>query len=182
MTAPRTRPRERRAPSRRRLHPPTPVESFPSMHDARFDKLAQLLVEYSTRLQRGENVLIEAFDVPDAMTIALVRAARKAGATPFTQMQRGRVSRELAMHATRRAARSHRRARAGADEEDGCLHRPARERQHQRALRRADGQDEAGREKNAPGAGPSREENEVGRAALAEPVHGAAGGDEHGGV
>ncbi|MEO5722385.1 MAG: aminopeptidase [Chthoniobacterales bacterium] len=72
------------------------------MQDARFDKLAEVLVGYSTRLQRNENVLIEAFDVPDEMTIALVRAARKAGAVPFTQIQRGRVSRELAMHATDR--------------------------------------------------------------------------------
>lgn len=70
------------------------------MHDPRFDKLAQLLVEYSTRLKRGETVLIEAFDVPDEMTVALVRAARKAGAIPFTQIQRGRVSRELALNAT----------------------------------------------------------------------------------
>ena len=53
------------------------------MHDPRFDKLAQLLVEYSTRLKRNETVLIETFDVPDEMTIALVRAARKAGAIPF---------------------------------------------------------------------------------------------------
>lgn len=72
------------------------------MHDARFDKLAQLLVEYSTQLKRGETVLIEAFDAPDEMTIALVRAARKAGAIPFTQIQRGRVSRELALKATER--------------------------------------------------------------------------------
>ncbi len=72
------------------------------MHDPRFDKLAQLLVEYSTRLQRNETVLIESFDVPDEMTIALVRAARKAGAIPFTQIQRGQVSRELAMKATER--------------------------------------------------------------------------------
>nr|MDQ2659979.1 aminopeptidase [Verrucomicrobiota bacterium] len=72
------------------------------MQDARFDKLAQLLVEYSTRLQRNENVLIEAFDVPDEMTIALIRAARKVGATPFTQIQRGRISRELALEATDR--------------------------------------------------------------------------------
>ena len=49
------------------------------MHDTRFDKLAKLLVEYSTRLKRNETVLIEAFDVPDEMTIALVRAARKVG-------------------------------------------------------------------------------------------------------
>ncbi|MGI9087688.1 MAG: aminopeptidase [Chthoniobacterales bacterium] len=72
------------------------------MHDPRFDKLAQLLVEYSTQLKRNETVLIEAFDVPDEMTIAMVRAARKAGAIPFTQIQRGRVSRELALKAGER--------------------------------------------------------------------------------
>jgi aminopeptidase len=79
-----------------------PVESLTPMHDARFDKLAKVLVEYSTRLKRDESVLIEAFDVPDEMTIALVRAARKAGALPFTQIQRARISRELALKATDR--------------------------------------------------------------------------------
>lgn len=72
------------------------------MHDPRFDKLAQLLVEYSMKLKRNETVLIESFDVPDEMTIAMVRAARKVGALPFTQIQRGRVSRELALNATER--------------------------------------------------------------------------------
>ena len=72
------------------------------MHDARFDKLAKLLVEYSTRLKRNENVLIEAFDVPDEMTIALVQTARKAGAIPFVQVQRARISREIALKATER--------------------------------------------------------------------------------
>ncbi|MFL6531537.1 MAG: aminopeptidase [Chthoniobacterales bacterium] len=72
------------------------------MHDPRFDKLAQLLVEYSTRLKRNETVLIESFDVPDEMTIALVRAARKVGAIPFTQIQHARVSRELALNAGER--------------------------------------------------------------------------------
>ena len=72
------------------------------MQDARFDKLAQVLIEYSTRLKRNETVLIEAFDVPDEMTIALVRAARKVGAIPFTQIQRARVTRELAMNASER--------------------------------------------------------------------------------
>ena len=76
------------------------MESFLSMHDPRFDKLAQLLVEYSMTLKRNETVLIESLDVPDEMTIAMVRAARKVGAIPFTQIQRGRVSRELALHAT----------------------------------------------------------------------------------
>ena len=72
------------------------------MHDPRFDKLAKLLVEYSTRLKRKETVMIEAFDVPDEMTIALVRATRSVGAIPFTQIQRGRVSREVALKATER--------------------------------------------------------------------------------
>ena len=72
------------------------------MPDARFDKLAKLLVEYTTRLKRNENVLIEAFDVPDEMVIALVRAARKAGAVPFVQVQRGRIGRELALEASDR--------------------------------------------------------------------------------
>ena len=84
------------------------------MHDARFDKLAKLLIEYSTRLKRNENLLIEAFDVPDEMTIALVRAARKVGATPFVQVQRNRISRELAMEASNKQldfAASHELAR-----------------------------------------------------------------------
>src|ERR1041385_5558358 len=72
------------------------------MHDLRFDQLAKVLVEYSTRLKRNENVLIEAFDIPDEMTIALIRAARKAGAIPFTQIQRTRVSRALALDASER--------------------------------------------------------------------------------
>jgi aminopeptidase len=72
------------------------------VHDVRFDQLAKLLVEYSIRLKRNENVLIETFDVPDEMIIALVRAARKAGATPFTQIQRAQVSRALALDATER--------------------------------------------------------------------------------
>ncbi len=69
------------------------------MQDARFDQLASLLVHYSTNLQRGEKVLIESFDAPEEMTIALIRAARKAGAIPFSQIQRARVSRELALSA-----------------------------------------------------------------------------------
>ena len=72
------------------------------MHDPRFDKLAKLLVEYSTRLKRDEKVLIEAFDVPDEMTIALVRAARNVGAIPFVQIQSVKVNRELALQASDR--------------------------------------------------------------------------------
>ena len=69
------------------------------MHDPRFDKLARLLTHFSVHLQRGEKVLIDAFEIPDEMTIALVRAARDMGAVPLVQMHHGRVSRELALGA-----------------------------------------------------------------------------------
>ncbi len=72
------------------------------MHDARFDKLAKLLVEYSIRLKRKETVLIETFDIPDEMTIALVRAVRKAGGVPFAQTYHTRVNRALALEASDR--------------------------------------------------------------------------------
>ena len=72
------------------------------MHDARFDKLAKLLVEYSIRLKRNETVLIEAFDIPAEMTVALIRAARKAGGVPFAQTYQTRVNRTLALEASNR--------------------------------------------------------------------------------
>jgi len=72
------------------------------MHDDRFDKLAKLLVEYSIRLKRNETVLIEAFDIPDEMTVALIRAVRKAGGVPFAQTYYTRVNRALALEASDR--------------------------------------------------------------------------------
>jgi len=72
------------------------------MHDDRFEKLAKLLVEYSIRLKRNETVLIEAFDIPDEMTIALIRTVRKAGGVPFAQTYYTRVNRALALEASDR--------------------------------------------------------------------------------
>jgi aminopeptidase len=72
------------------------------MHDARFDKLAKLLVEYSIRLKRNETVLIEAFDIPAEMTVALIRAAREAGGVPFARTYQTRVNRALALEASDR--------------------------------------------------------------------------------
>src|ERR1700729_3191464 len=69
------------------------------MHDPRFDKLAHGLINFSTKLGQGDKVLIDAADIPAEMTIALIRAARAAGALPLAQTQQVRVSRELAMGA-----------------------------------------------------------------------------------
>jgi aminopeptidase len=72
------------------------------MHDARFNDLAKLLVEYSIRLKRNETVLIEGFDVPDEMITALIRAVRRVGGVPFVQIHHGRVSRALALEVSDR--------------------------------------------------------------------------------
>jgi len=60
-----------------------------------YTKLAGVLTGFSTNLQKGERVLIDAFDIPEAMVVALVRAARERGAIPFVNIQRARISREL---------------------------------------------------------------------------------------
>lgn len=70
------------------------------MHDARFTRLAEVLTGFSTALGRGERVLIDAYDIPDAMVIELIRAARGRGAIPYVQIQRARIGRELLRGAT----------------------------------------------------------------------------------
>ncbi len=65
------------------------------MHDPRMDCLAEVLIKHSTRLQPDEKVLIETFDIPEDMVIALIRAARQAGGVPITSYKRSRIQREL---------------------------------------------------------------------------------------
>lgn len=70
------------------------------LSDTRFDALAEVLTGYSTSLKKGERVLIDAFDIPEEMVVALVRAARRRGALPFVQMHNARVGRELGLGVT----------------------------------------------------------------------------------
>lgn len=63
--------------------------------DTRYHDLAKVLTQFSTKLKKDEKVLIDAFDIPDEMVIALVRAARARKAIPFVQIQRSRIAREL---------------------------------------------------------------------------------------
>jgi len=67
--------------------------------DPRITQLADGLIGFSTSLKKGERVLIDAFDVPDAIVIALIRAARRRGAHPYVQNHRARITRELALGA-----------------------------------------------------------------------------------
>jgi aminopeptidase len=65
------------------------------MVDPRFDRLAEVLIGFSTRLQKGEKVLIDTFDIPAEMVISLVRTARAKGAIPLANLQSNVVNREL---------------------------------------------------------------------------------------
>jgi len=69
--------------------------------DPRLNQLAALLTSFSTKLEKGERVLIEAFDVPEAMVVALIRAARARGALPFVLAHQSRITRELMVGATK---------------------------------------------------------------------------------
>ncbi|HZP60088.1 MAG TPA: aminopeptidase [Opitutaceae bacterium] len=67
--------------------------------DPRYFQLADVLTGFSARLKKGERVLIDAFDVPDAIVIALIRAARRRGAHPSVLLHRARITRELMLGA-----------------------------------------------------------------------------------
>lgn len=69
------------------------------LSDPRFDQLASGLAGFSCALQKGERVLIDAFDVPDQMVVSLIRAARARGAHPIVQLHRARITRELMLGA-----------------------------------------------------------------------------------
>lgn len=70
------------------------------MYDSRIDDLARQLVRYSTSVVKGDKVLIDVFDVPESIAIALIRQVREAGATPFVNIHKARISRELGVKAT----------------------------------------------------------------------------------
>ena len=65
------------------------------MTDPRMTRLSDLLTGYSTELKAGEKVLIEAIDIPDEMTVQLIRAARRAGADPLVTIKHNAVQRAL---------------------------------------------------------------------------------------
>ncbi|MFM7100152.1 MAG: aminopeptidase, partial [Verrucomicrobiota bacterium] len=83
-----------------------PVLNSPThMADPRHARLAKLLVEYSCALRRGESVLFDMIDVPDDITVALMRAAREVGASPLVEVRHTRVIREMQRGTTEAHAR-----------------------------------------------------------------------------
>ena len=64
------------------------------MMDPRYPKLAKLLIEYSAKLKKGEAVLLDMIDVPDAFTVELMRAVRKVGGIPIVETRHTQILRE----------------------------------------------------------------------------------------
>lgn len=75
-------------------------EKWKYMTDPRYTKLANLLINYSTKIKKGDRALLDMIDVPDEFSIELVRAVRAAGGAPFVEVRHTRVSREMLLDMT----------------------------------------------------------------------------------
>lgn len=67
------------------------------MKDSRMVKLANILVNYSCAVKKGERILIEATGVPSEFTAELVKTAYAAGAIPLVQINDSAVQRAVMM-------------------------------------------------------------------------------------
>lgn len=70
------------------------------MTDPRLRQLAENLIHYSVKLQKGEKILIEVYDCDDEVAEELIRAAYRAGGLVFCQTYRSKVSRAILEGAT----------------------------------------------------------------------------------
>ncbi|MCL5104017.1 MAG: aminopeptidase [Armatimonadetes bacterium] len=70
------------------------------MIDPRMKKLADLLVGYSTKVQAGERVMIDGYEVPAEMVTLLIDRVVEAGGIPFVETHQTRVRRAIYMNAT----------------------------------------------------------------------------------
>ncbi len=71
------------------------------MVDPRIKTLAHNLVNFSCRLKKDENVLIEAYDGCEELVLELIREAYAAGARPHVWLRSARVGRALALGCTK---------------------------------------------------------------------------------
>ena len=65
------------------------------MKDPRITKFAQVLVNHSTKVQKGDKVLIEVFDAPPEVTIAVIDEVFAAGGIPLLEMKNNHIQRNL---------------------------------------------------------------------------------------
>ena len=65
------------------------------MKDPRVAKLADILIGYSAKVQPGEKVLVEAYDIPEDAVTALVARIVHAGGLPFVTVKSNKILRAL---------------------------------------------------------------------------------------
>ncbi|MFN8586993.1 MAG: aminopeptidase [Candidatus Eisenbacteria bacterium] len=70
------------------------------MRDPRTQQLAHLIVHHSTRIQPGEAMLIEAFDLRNSLVLDLVDEVQKAGGVPVVSLRDNAVIRRQLLGAT----------------------------------------------------------------------------------
>ncbi|WP_058302735.1 aminopeptidase [Gorillibacterium timonense] len=70
------------------------------MKDPRLAKLADILVNYSTSIQPGENVLIEAIGIENPLVQEIVKAVHAAKGNPFVAIRDPQITRTLVLDST----------------------------------------------------------------------------------
>jgi aminopeptidase len=65
------------------------------MLDPRIDKLAKMLVNYSCALKKGEKLLLEAIDIPNEFSLAIIHHVAKAGGHPLVLLKSNQINRAL---------------------------------------------------------------------------------------
>lgn len=75
------------------------------MRESRLDRLADVLVNYSCRIGKGEKILIEAKNADYSVVSAIVEQVYKAGGFPFVQVYENRVTRAINMGMTEELAK-----------------------------------------------------------------------------
>src|SRR6185312_13304032 len=76
-------------------------EGYDPMTDPRWDQLADILVNHSTRLAAGETLLVECFDLDDStLPRLLVQKAARKGAYPLVETKDTRILRDLIRNAS----------------------------------------------------------------------------------
>ena len=69
------------------------------MADPRSAQLARTIVRHSCRLQAGETILIEAFDLADGLVYDLIDESFAVGGIPIVYLRDNRLNRKLLLHA-----------------------------------------------------------------------------------
>jgi aminopeptidase len=67
------------------------------LHDPRLRKLADVLIDHSTKLKKGETIYIETFDIPVEMVETLVQKVYEVGGIPIVSQKYAKVLRKLYM-------------------------------------------------------------------------------------